>query len=332
MKSNLKKLVALSSGAFLLVSLSACGGPDLPTPKANPEQAVLAVNPTNLPKVITGFTTTITQADKDKNKDLLATRAVGPALKMRTALYQLADKSDYSVTPFPAGSESTTVSLSKNWPRIIFNITRPDDKNQKYLEILTQDGPQAGFKISQWMRLLPGSTFPATAVAGKGSKIVDQKESKKLVLSPEQAISKWPTAIGKKNSAEAKFFVENDFSKGLAEEPTKLQEAIKGSGAKLSTELKVVKDRYASVSLELPDGGVLTSATYQYNFKVTDVKSNKPLVFADALGKLLGDNGKIKSSASWTKTITVLFLIPKSDSKAKIQVLAAENIITDTAK
>lgn len=332
MKNNLKKLFTLGATSILIASLSACGTPDLPTPKSTPEQVVLAVDPTNLPKVLNSINETITKADSEKNKDLLTTRADGPALKMRLALYLLAEKSDYKITSFPTGSESTTVSLSKTWPRVIINVTRADNTNQKYVEILTQNSPKSGFKLSQWMRLLPGTTFPATTVAGKGSELIDIKNSHKLAISPEEAINKWPIALNKGDSPEAKLFIANDFSKALSAEPGKLREAIKDSGGKLNAELTPVKDKNTSITIALPDGRALTSATYQYNFKTSGIKKYKPLVFSNALGKLLGDGGKVKNSASWSKTITVLFLIPKAGSKDGIQILGAENIITDTKK
>lgn len=332
MKNSLEKVVAFCSTGLLVFSITACKNQTLPVPKAEPTKPVLAVSPKNLPKVLSDITETITKADKEKNKDLLATRADGPALQMRATLYLLAEKSDYSIVSFPGGSESTTVSLSKYWPRVIYNVTQSDNKNQKYVEIITQDSPKSGFKLSQWMKLLPGATFPATAASGKGSLLIDSKNSKNLLVSPEAAIKKWPIAITKKDSQEAKLFVKNDFAKELAAEPSQLQEAIKDSEGKVSADLQLSTGKNTSFSIATSNGGSLTTATYKYNFKITDIKQYRPLVFSNALGTLLGDDGKIKSSASWTKTITVLFYIPKSGSKDRVQILAAENIITNATK
>lgn len=317
----MRKIATICALSLAVLSLNACGSAQLPVPHNQPEQPSPALSDKQARSVLNEINQLL---EKSTSREELSQRLGSPALEMRLAQIQThsADNSLPWAT-FPKESEVVTISNNLEWPRMLINLSKADANNQRYLQIIVQNDPAKGYYLKQWMRLLPGVTFPATASILKGAKLLNEKDSSSLKATLKDITVSWQSSV--QSGKLSPLFKNDEFTKSQIERSAQYLDAIKDRGKYEFTLENAEEKLYA---LSLPNGDVLLPATFIRTNYLKDVADNRPLALEGEAGVLLGEGGKISGNAHWKETINILFLVPKN-KKETVQVIGAEDVVTE---
>lgn len=308
----------------------------LPETKASAYPALLTQNVQNL---IDQVNQAIANADQTLDSEALTERVSGPALSMRQALYQLKESGqDLTISSFPTESEAVTQTASSSWPKAVFNITKADDSNTKYVQVIRQSDAHTPYQLYQWMRILPDledrkTVIPNTNVVAQGSSIIANDDSSQLAFTPSQAAAIWAeVALNDQSENAASIVVDQQISQ-MRTEQSNLAAAI-GEAGSLSATVELEDPEQSVLAIEVAGSqGALVTATYRYTTTLSEVSSSKPIVMSGSVATLLGDGGKVTAQASWTSLINILLYVPaKSAQDLTIQAVAAEQIMIEASK
>lgn len=176
------------AAALAMTGCSANFWPDLsgasatPRPTASSTAATTAdlkptaVSAPQLKAIVARVATVATQADQDKNVDLLKTRFEGPALDARTANYAVrnADNTVPAVKPAITADDAVKVILPQqtpSWPRTVFTVLQ-DGKDKTVPPValmLVQNTARDNYKVEYAVSLEAKATLPDVAPANIGT-------------------------------------------------------------------------------------------------------------------------------------------------------------------
>ena len=201
-RRSTRRFVALTSLVVVSgLALSACStvgdileGSPAPVPSesasAQPAEVTpVAVTEGQLLRIVDRVSTTVTQADNDRNLDLLKTRMTGPALEQRQANYTMRGADSGIKGPDPIPSTPVKIELPQAtdaWPRSILTVVGGDDPSVAPVAlVLTQQTPRDNYLVTYTVQLQPGIEFPAVAPVTVGAAVL-QNDVKLLALQPDQ--------------------------------------------------------------------------------------------------------------------------------------------------
>lgn len=335
MRSTRILLSTAMAGTLALASLSGCTttAQRKEVPKPTKTVSYPALRTEQVDSVLKAVNAALAVGDKSFDANDLSGRVAGPALKMRSAQYKMHQKnSNSSPTALPASSELATVTSGNDWPRSLINVTGADGNGAKYVEVIRQSKATDPYKLWQWMQLLPKASLPETDVVARGSKTLDIKSDKGLLLSPETAINTWAQTVFDEKAKNADKVFVDPLMEGKREELKSLKEGV-GSAGKVATSISPLEIKENTLAIDLPaKNGALVATTYTQEVNLTDVASDKPITLSGDVVNLL-DNGKITEKATWNRVICVLLQIPPKNTKdGKIRVVAASEVLTAASK
>jgi hypothetical protein len=177
-------------GALLLSGCTADFWPDVSAgmPTASPsasaeadgttveeDQPPAAVTEQQLEGIVAEISETVTQADNERNVELLRTRMDGSALQLRETNYAVRG-ADEGAAPAPQPIPASPVALTlpqqtDSWPRTVFTVLQ-DAANPETAAIalmLVQDSPREQYKVDYQITLEPSAELPPVAPASIGA-------------------------------------------------------------------------------------------------------------------------------------------------------------------
>lgn len=322
---SVRLLAGSLAGLLAVTTLSACNN-KADFPKELPAKSQVSSHPAlsadRAAAVVSEVNAKIAAADQNKNLALADPRIDGPAKEMRQAQYNLFQKNnDRGILEFAQKSKAIAVTSSVSWPRAILNITDVPTDQPSFVQILRQNTNQDGFKLWQWMQILPGKELPATNAPVKGSEIVPADNKEGLIASPVEAAKLWEAKALNPDSDSPLKLSEDQMSKTLRDENAKLHQSLENLG-KFEANIKLEDEK--PLAFRLPDGGALVAATYRYSLGINDLKLSSPVELSGEVATLIGSKGKVREQAHWEYLVTVLLEVPanttaKTDSAGKDQ-------------
>lgn len=199
----------LTTGGIVLASgllLSGCSSSDVdklfkddpaPVPTVTSSAAAaaaeevqpVAVTEGQLRRIVDRVATTVSQADTDRNADLLATRVTGPALEERTANYTMRGADGNIAAPDAIPSKPITLDLPQAtdaWPRTVMTVVGGDDPAVAPVAlVLTQQTPRDNYLVTYAVKLQAKVPFPAVAPPSVGAPLLPN-DVKLLAAQPDQ--------------------------------------------------------------------------------------------------------------------------------------------------
>lgn len=150
-----------------------------PSPSASGAPAAAELSPPavtvrQVERIIARISATVSEADANRNADLLKTRMTGAALELRLANYTIRGN-DAAIAGLPAIPEGPVALVlpqqTDTWPRTVFAVIQNDtDSTVPPIALfLVQDDPRADYKITYAITLEPSATLPEVAPASVGA-------------------------------------------------------------------------------------------------------------------------------------------------------------------
>ncbi len=304
-----------------------------PTPTATSTAATTAdlqppaVTAPQLKAIVGRIASVATQADQDKNADLLKTRFEGPALDARVANYAVrnVDNTVQPVKPAIAATEDVKVILPQqtdSWPRTVFTVLQNlSDKTVPPVALmLIQDTPRDNYKVEYAVSLEAKASLPDVAPVNIGTQQL-APNNKLLALPAEQVALSYGDLLDKgTDSPSMKIFDTADDallpSVGL-DARKKMQAALPATA---SMTFANSNGPGQSIALHTNDSGAIVAVDLNETVTVKPTQA----------GAAVNPEGQVKSlsglSSTTKGTVSVygdqlLFYVPAATSKQKITLL-----------
>lgn len=327
----------LKLGAVLAAVAVLLAGCAIPLPEVEADAAADGPRPAldepRLDRVLAAVAETIEAGDADLDAELLEPRISGPALETRQAEYRLASATadaENPIVPQQLTTEPQVVAVgnSDTWPKTVFVFTTiADGMNTPLLIGLQQADPRADYTMFAWVRLLPETTTPATAVAAEGSPEV-APDAEGLVLTPAQTLDAYADVLQNGDDSDnADTFAEDAARNILAEIRTEIEDSVSDAGT-FSEEYSVADGD--PISLETADGGAIVIGALRSEEKYELTEDGGELTISTPEVVALTDNESsidVEDTVTATYYLTVAFYVPPASDGATIQVLGAERVV-----
>lgn len=329
----------LSLGALLVAAALLLAGCAIPLPAveadAAPDGPQPALDEPRLENVLAAVSETLAAGDAAQDPALLDPRVYGPALQTRTAEYRLAaatagTENATALQPIVTEPQTVVVSNDETWPKTIFVVTTiGEGLNTPLLVGLQQNSPREQYRMFAWVRLLPDTTTPATAISAEGTPSV-APAAEGLVLSPEQTLAAYADVLTNDTASQsAATFGPDYFHSAVLADRTVIQDSVSEAGSYAET-FSVVD--FAPISLATADGGaiVIGSLRSDQRYELTE-EGGELTVSTPQVLALEGVTDPIDVTGALTATyfVTVAFYVPPAADGATIQLLGAERVLDD---
>ena len=145
--------------------LGACSSRDLVAPEvtSQPSSASPNLDSARIERVLGSIQDTLNTADATRDAAALEPRLEGGALRMRSDQYAAAKATNTEVPKLVVNQGSVAVTNSDQWPRVIVNVSSPDQASLPVLAFAVQDDARSKYKLVGWARALGGAlAMPVT--------------------------------------------------------------------------------------------------------------------------------------------------------------------------
>lgn len=285
-----------------------------------------------LERILEATSKSVAAADKSTKEADLGDRTAGALKQLRTDNYKL--RADGVKLDAPLAVDTTVIRSAavptqqgSEFPRSIMVVTAKDAEATTIpmALTLTQDNPRDNYKLVFATPMLPGSTFPGIAV-GDPDVAMSQADAKDLKVTPKDALSRLAGVMDDEKSKYAQDFTKSAFltlnAKGQADLVSKNKDA--------KITFKRTVNEKDTVVLSVPGGGALVSANFTAVTTAKPKETGGTIGLDDVTAKITGEK-ETKKGIEITYGEPMLIFIPASESKDKINVVAAE-VITKGAK
>jgi hypothetical protein len=330
-----RRLQAIAAAAAVGAVLASCA---IPIPEVDadpaPTDPVPVLDEPRLERVLTSVEETIAAADEAGDATLLQGRVAGAALRVRTAEYALAaatasSDAPYAVQPLTGLADVEIISNTEAWPHTIMVVTEiPDGANVPLLLTLEQATPRDPYLLTNWIRLFPAVTMPATSIGSIGSPQVPL-DAEGLVLPPGQVVAAYADVLTNAGSQYAPAFAEDNLRTALAAELTGLSTAVEEAGTVANT---ASASADPILTLATDDGGAIVVGSMAMAQVFTKTVEDATLEVGGRLEILAGGDGEIDETLTATYEQMVAFYVPPAAEGAQITVLGGEHVLAAVAK
>lgn len=334
-------LAAAASVMAGLLLLVGCAAP-VPSPAAQPEapESMPVLDKPRIERIMTDLAETIASADEESDADLLKARVADPALSIRAAEYSLASATEGEDDPYvpralTADPQVRIVSVTDSWPRTMMVITDiPEEENVPLLLTLQQEDPRSPYKLHHWVRLLPGTEMPPTAVEAAGSEQVPG-DTEDYLADPGQALEQYADILthGSGSDYADSFTLEDDeFAEAVANEAENLNTIDEAGTFKHET---TVADS-DPLTLATEDGGYIVvgelqaQQTFTKTISGSEITISAPHVVAMDPGD--GTLEYLEDSIIATYHTMVAMYVPEDSDDGQITVLGVDRVLTDVTR
>lgn len=310
------------AAAAALAAVAACSAPlPTPAPDAIPAMARVAVDDSQVSRILGEVTSTLAAADAARSAQALAPRVTGTAAEIRAAQYvQAAAGATDALTEIPATPQTVIVPATTIWPRTIMVVTTaPADLRAPLLVTLVQDSPRSQYRLVDWARLFPGTQMPGTAQPKIGSAPIDA-DSVVPSVRPEDVLANYVDLLT--NGATSQFaaaFTADPLRDRIAQQRAGWTTAVGDKGS--VTETYEVLDP-GPYSLAAADGGAIVVGSLRTVTTLSLVDST--LTVGAQTASLLGAS-TVSSSLVINWDSVLAFYVPPAGSPDPVTVLGGEH-------
>lgn len=324
-RNRIRRLFAVS--AVSLVALSGCApeyeNPILsPSPLAAPDTLTPVMSQSQLDRILGDIAKVVSDSDAAFSRDGLDVRVGGPALTMRRAYYNLAQRSEEPVAPEAILAKPQQLFLpaaTDAWPRSVMVVTGEAPETALQLLVLRQETPRDQYVLWSYSTLLPDTEFPEVAAPEVGA--VALKTDTKFLLMPPTNL---PEALGDilNKGEESAFTLFIDTKSQYIQDVAGVQQGLAEtlSTATLNFEHQLGNEEIAL--LATLDGGALAAVYMTDTYTIIPNTRGEAVAISGPEALLLGSAG----SATGIETkygAMLLFYVPTAESDQLVRLIGA---------
>lgn len=314
-----KKLKLIAALALAAAMATGCAEAIPQTPQAQPIEQFPALDGERFEAIKADLAKRLTEADQASSVEPLGYRIGGIAKQMRQAQY-----SHGNASAIPMEVKSTTVTNSPSWPRAIITVTASEDGKNVYVLALTQADAKQQYALTNWAKLLPKQSFPATMKLETGGAPISP-DSTDYVVNPNEVVSEYAKMLsGSESKLNADNLADSPVTTRLNSDKSDLQSQMEDAG-----DVSVTYEAADTpvVTIALADGSALVMGAILVTTQI-DKSGNRIIEVKGEVGDVLGDGGKVTSKAVWKYAVPVVFVVPSAqavaDAKADAQKAAED--------
>lgn len=312
--------------------LAACGQEEEPLPSPSAESPSDRGGPTldqeTMEAVLEGVASTVAEADEAQDPELLRSRVMGPAYRLRSAEYRIAEATGGTVQPDPLSLDTQVdiVGGSEQYPRVAMAVSQiPDGSNLPLLLTLATSDVRDNYRLWSWVQLFPGVTIPETLSADVGAEALTSDDDS-LALSPAETVTAYAELISDPEGDRAGTFADDDYRSQVFAETASLNEAVSAAGT-ATVAASPVQD--GPLTLQTVDGGAIVVGVIETTTTVTKTEPEGTLSVGGVFADLLGNDGVVEDEVSAVAEVSVAFYVPSAEAEDQtIQVLGASSVLT----
>ena len=302
----------------------------LPTPSAesSSEEAGPVLDQETMQVVLEGVAGTVTAADEAQDPELLRERVMGPAFRLRSAEYRIAEATGGAVQPDPLSLDTQVdiVGGSEEYPRVAMAVSQvPDGSTLPLLLTLATSDVRDNYRLWSWVQLFPGVTVPETVSPDVGAEAVPTDDDS-LTHTPADAVAAYADLISNPEGDQVDTFAPDDYRSQVFAETAGLNEAVSAAGTATVAAEPVVD---GPLSLQTVDGGAIGVGVSETTTTVTKTEPEGTLTVGGVFADLLGNEGVVEDEVSAVAEVSVAFYVPSADADDQtVQVLGASSVLT----
>lgn len=297
-----------------------------------------AVTQQQLERIVAEISETVTQADNERNVDLLRTRMDGPALQLRETNYTVRG-ADEAAIPAPQAIPAEPVALTlpqqtDTWPRTVFTVLQDENAPEAaaIALMLIQDGPRDPYKVEYQITLEPSASLPpvAPATIGAARLTVDNR----LLLTPPNEIGPAYADVllnGGNSQFNALFTTEGDTLRTQVGAEAKQQRRDQLPDT-AEIEFQAAVADTPPIALATNDAGALVAVTVYETEIVRPVEEGASVNAEGAVAALVNIDGSTRGITA-TYGEQLLFYVPSSvETEGQIQLLGYSQGLVSAAE
>ncbi len=286
-----------------------------------------------LDRILRAVASTVADADAASDATLLAPRADGAALDLRTGAYAVRAKDTDAAAPAPVAASPLLLDMvptGTGWPRTIVALTQGEDNPVPQALLLVQETPRENYRLTSAVQMLPGSTFPSPPAPGAtGTVPVDDPGT--LASAPQASVASIADFLTKPSGPEAETFEENSFAEAI----TGFQDGVvadPGNKAATITFTHAAQEDQTQ-ALMTGDGGAMVFGYLTHTYSSVPKASGdtidlKGTVYQALTGKAVSEKGIDVNYGE-----AVMMYVPPAGSEDKIRVIgAAQQLLSATLR
>lgn len=340
-------------GSLLLSGCTADFWPDLSegmpaaSPSASPgaddadaeeELPPPAVTQQQLERIVGEISATVTQADNERNVELLRTRMDGPALQLRETNYTVRG-ADEAVLGAPQGIPAEPVALTlpqqtDSWPRTVFTVLQDENTPEAaaIALMLIQDTPRDPYKVEYQITLEPSASLPPVAPASIGAARLTV-DNRLLLAAPNEIGPAYADVLlnGGNSQFNALFTTEGDTLRTQvgAEAKQARRDSLPDTA---EIEFQAAVSDTPPIALATNDAGALVAVTIYETEIVRPVEEGASVNAEGAVAALVNIDGSTRGITA-TYGEQLLFYVPSSvETEGQVQLLGYSQGLVSAAE
>ncbi|MHA7238364.1 hypothetical protein [Arthrobacter sp. TMS1-12-1] len=310
-------------------SLPAKGAPSAGSEASGPP----VVLDSQLERILASVASTVADADAASDPTLLAPRADGAALDLRTGAYAVRAKDTKTEAPAPVAASPLLLDMVPTgtvWPRTVVALTQGADNPVPQALLLVQETPRENYRLSSAVQMLPGSTFPSPPAPGATGP-VPLDDAGSLAAAPQAAVASIADFLTKPSGANAGTFEENSFAEAITGFQSGVVADPGNKAAKITFTHTAQEDQ--TQALLTGDGGGMVFGYLTHTYSSVpksrgDTIDLKGTVYQSLTGKAASGKGIDVNYGE-----AVMMYVPPAASEDKIRVIgAAQQLLSATLR
>jgi len=305
-----------------------------PAADAGSEATPPVVLDSQLERILSEVSATVTEADAAKDAKLLSTRAAGSAATLREANYTTAAKVPETDAPEPVAAEPLMTDLimgGTEFPRSIVAVTQGPENEVPQALMLVQESARQNYKLVSAIKMLPGTTFPQRPAGGTGVNPAPADSAEGLAIAPQAAVNGLADALTNPDGENKDTFAANTF----AEAVTKFQKTVLSSP---DNEFADITFKHTSVpantrALRTADGGAIVFGYMDSSYASVPREAGDSINLEGTVYEKLTGETSTEDGIDVKYGEGVMLYVPPAGSTDRIQVIGAvQELLSATLK
>lgn len=342
-RRRLLVLPALGVAGLMFAGCSSDSWPQLseasPTPSPTPtviapeNQKPPAVTEAQASRILQKVSTTLADADAERDLDLAGTRLSGLALDGRSTNYTLRETLTDRALPTAIPTEAVEVLLPQatdSWPRTVLALSKSksDETIPPVILTMTQEDPWSDYKVTNYAEMQASVEVPQLAPAWLGTSLITENASAFLTLAPDELATAFSDIVDTGESSE--YYgdfdpVATSLAASITESRNAVTQALADSGAAETsqTTFDIEPSDESPVALATLDSGAIVAVSLVDSQTIAPTSADAVIRFPDnAEAVALTGVEEASKGVVTTYGMQLFFAVPSQGSTEQIRLLA----------